>query len=102
MALSGCAEFDKSLGQQQVVVTFTSQSTNAQRLHVVSVCAKSPQVTAPALPSDLNSPYALQQLTYGVNHASPAQVVQLEKCLGTFDPSIVAGYYQQDSSDAGD
>jgi hypothetical protein len=58
-----------------------------------------PAVTPQALPSDLNSPYALEQVTYQVNQASDAQVAQLEKCLAKY-PSV-AGVTLQDSSDEG-
>ena len=69
----------------------------SQRLAVRSACAKVPEVKAPPVPSDLNSPYALQQLTYQVSHASDADVALLEKCLAKFP--AVAGVTLQDSSD---
>jgi hypothetical protein len=56
-------------------------------------------VTPQPLPSDLNSHYALQQLTYQVNQASDADVAMLEKCLAKFP--VVAGVTLQDSSDEG-
>ena len=56
-------------------------------------------MTAPPLPSDLSSPYALQQLIFRIDHASDADVARLETCLGKF-PGVV-GVTLQDSSDAG-
>jgi hypothetical protein len=56
-------------------------------------------VTPQPLPSDLSSPYALEQLTYQVNQASDADVAMLEKCLAKFP--VVAGVTLQDSSDEG-
>ena len=66
---------------------------------VRSACGKLPDVTAPPVPSNLNSPYALQQLTFRVDHATNADIARLEKCLAKF-PSVV-GITLQDSSDMG-
>jgi hypothetical protein len=98
-ALAGCSQFDAALGQRQAVVSFRTGTPVPQRLTVRSTCAKVPAVTAQPLPSDLSSPYALQQLTFRINHASDADVAQLEKCLARF-PSVT-GVVLQDSSDEG-
>jgi hypothetical protein len=99
VALAGCSQFNQALGQRQAVVAFKPDTPVSQRLAVRSVCAKVPEVTAPPVPSDLNSPYALQQLTFRIDHASNADVARLEKCLARF-PSVV-GVTLQDSSDMG-
>jgi hypothetical protein len=98
-ALAGCSQFDAALGQRQAVVSFRTGTPVPQRLTVRSTCAKVPAVTAQPLPSDLSSPYALQQLTFRINHASDADVAQLEKCLARF-PSVT-GVVLRDSSDEG-
>ena len=98
-ALTGCSQFDAALGQRQAVVSFRPGTSLSQRLTVRSACAKVPAVKAQPLPSDLNSPYALQQLTFRVDHASNADIAQLEKCLAKF-PAVV-GITLQDSSDMG-
>ena len=98
-ALAGCARFDAALGQRQAVVSFRTGTPVSQRLAVRSTCAKVPAVTAQPLPSDLNSPYALQQLTFQINKASDADVAQLETCLAKF-PAVV-GVVLQDSSEEG-
>ena len=98
-ALAGCSQFDAALGQRQAVVSFQPGTPVPQRLAVRSACAKVPAVIAQPLPSDLSSPYALQQLTFRINHASDADVAQLETCLAKF-PSV-AGVTLQDSSDEG-
>jgi hypothetical protein len=97
--LAGCAQFDSALGQQQAVVVFRDGTPLAQRLAVRAACAKPPAVVPQALPSNLNSPYALQQVTYTTTHASDADVAILEECLAKF-PSV-AGVTLQDSSDEG-
>jgi hypothetical protein len=98
-ALAGCAQFDSALGQQQAVVIFHDGTSVAQRLAVRAACAKPPAVVPQPLPSNLNSPYALQQLTYQTTRASVADVARLETCLAKFP--AVAGVTLQDSSDQG-
>ena len=98
-ALAGCSQFDAALGQRQAVVTFKPGTTVAQRMAVRAACAKTPNVTPQPLPSNLNSPYALEQVIYQITHASDADVARLETCLAKF-PSV-AGVTLQDSSDQG-
>jgi hypothetical protein len=98
-ALAGCSRFNASLGHREAVVAFHSGTTLAQRMAVRAACAKVPSVTAPPLPADLKSPYALQPLIYRIDHASDADVAKLETCLAKFP--AVAGVTLQDSSDAG-
>jgi len=98
-ALAGCSQFDAALGQRQAVVTFRAGTPVSQRLVVRSTCAKVPAVIPQPLPSDLNSPYALQQLIFRIDHASDADIAKLEVCLAKFP--TVAGVSLQDSSDQG-
>ena len=99
IALAGCSQFDAALGQRQAVVTFRSDTPVAQRLTVRAACAKTPSVSAEPLPSNMNSPYALEQVVYQINKASDADVALLEECLSKF-PSV-AGVTLQDSGDQG-
>ncbi len=99
LAIAGCSRIDASLSHREAVVTFRGDSTLTQRMTVRTACGKVASVTAPPLPSDLNSPYALQPLIYRIDHASDADVATLEKCLAKF--SSVAGVTLQDSSDTG-
>ncbi len=101
-ALAGCSRFDAALDQRQAIVAFTDSATLAQRLAVRAACAKTPNVTAQALPSNLkNSPYALQQLVYSVTNASDADIALLNECLNRY-PTVVQGMTLQDASDEGD
>jgi hypothetical protein len=95
--VTGCSQFDEALGQRQAVVTFRPDTPVSQRLAVRSACAKVPEVKAQPVPSDLNSPYALQQLTFRIDHATNADVARLEKCLARF-PAVV-GVTLQDQTD---
>jgi hypothetical protein len=99
VALAGCSQFDAALGQRQAVVTFRPDTPVSQRLAVRSACGKVPEVKAQPVPSDLSSRYALQQLTFRIDHATNADVARLEKCLAKF-PSV-AGVTLQDQTDMG-
>ena len=98
-ALAGCSQFNAALGQRQAVVSFRPDTTVSQRLAVRSACSRLPAVTAQPLPADLNSPYALQQLTFRIDHATNTEVARLETCLAKFP--TVAGVTLQDSTDMG-
>ena len=98
-ALAGCSQFSQALGQREAVVSFRPGTPVSQRLTVRSACAKVHAVTAPPLPSDTSSPYALQQLIFRIDRATDADVAHLETCLDRFP--AVAGVTLQDSSDAG-
>jgi hypothetical protein len=99
-AVAGCSQFDAALGQREAIVAFNDGTTVAQRMAVRTACAKTPNVTPQALPSNMNSPYALEQVVYQINKASDADVALLQECLAKF-PSV-AGVTLQDSSDDGD
>jgi hypothetical protein len=96
-SLAGCSQFDTALGQREALVSFRPGTPLSQRLTVRSTCAKVPAVTAQRLPSDLNSPYALQQVTFRIDHATDADIARLETCLAKF-PAVV-GVTLQDSAD---
>ena len=100
VVLAGCSQFDAALGQRQAIVTFTDKATVAQRLAVRTACAKTPNVTAQALPSTLNT-YTLQQVAYTVTKASDADIALLNECLNKY-PKVVEGMTLQDASDEGD
>ena len=70
VALAGCSRFNAALGQRQAIVAFQPNTPVSQRLAVRSACGKIPEVTPPPVPSNLNSPYALEQLTFRVDHAN--------------------------------
>ena len=97
--LAGCAQFDAALGQRQAIVSFRTGTPVSQRLAVRSACARVPAVTPQPLPSNLNSSYALEQVTFQITHASDTDVARLETCLAKF-PAVV-GVTLQDSSDEG-
>src|ERR1700760_103131 len=87
-ARAGCSQFDAALGQRQAVVAFKPGTPVSQRLAVRSACGKGPEVKGPPGASDPQSPLALQQLPFRIDHATNADVARLEPCLAKF-PSVV-------------
>jgi hypothetical protein len=98
-AATGCSKFNAALGQQQVLVSFKSGTTNAAKLHIRAACGSLPAVRPSPLPDLKKYPYALNQLSYRVDSASDADIARLEQCLAKF--GSVAGVTMQDSSDTG-
>jgi len=93
-SLTGCAQFDKALGQQQALVSFKSGTPVSVRLQVRAACDKLPNVSAAPLPRDLP---AVSVIVYKVTGASNADIARLQVCLSKF-PSV-QGLNLQDSSD---
>jgi len=98
-ALTGCSQFDNALGQQQALVSFKDDTSNAQRLAVRAACGKLPRVTPAPLPAGVSLNVSLSQVVYQVNNASNADKARLQECLSKY-PSVV-GLTFQDSTDQG-
>jgi hypothetical protein len=99
LGVTGCSQFDKSLGQTQAMVSFQNGTSVAVRLHVRAACAKLPNVSAVPLPSGIPLQSSLSQVEYQISNASDTDEARLEECLAKF-PSV-AGMSLQDSSDMG-
>lgn len=95
--MTGCAQFDKALGQQQALVSFKAGTPVPVRLHVRTVCAKPPNVTAEPIPSGVPLASAVDEIVYRVTKASNADLSRLQECLAKF-PSVT-GMNLQDTSD---
>lgn len=97
LAATGCSQFDKSLGQQQALVTFKNSTSVAVRLQVRAACAKVPGVSAMPIPKGVPLASALDQVEYSVTGASNADLARLQECLSKY-PSV-QGLDLQDSTD---
>ena len=96
-SLTGCAQFNKALGQQQALVSFKSGTPVSVRLQVRAACAKLPNVSAAPIPSGVPAESAVAVVVYKVTGASNADIARLQVCLSKF-PSV-QGLNLQDSSD---
>jgi len=97
LAVTGCAQFDKALGQQQAVVSFKSGTPVAVRLHVRAACDKLPNVSAAPISTSVPLSSATSEIVYKVSDASNADLARLQECLAKF-PSV-QGMDIQNSSD---
>jgi hypothetical protein len=99
-ALAGCAQFDKALGQQWVVVTFAPNTSIATAKHITSVCSHIQDVSldGPVKPTTAQ-PGVIDEVRYNTTNASDAQLALLEKCLSKF-PATVQGFTQMDAGDS--
>jgi hypothetical protein len=98
LGVTGCAQFDKALGQQQALVSFKDGTSVAMRLQVRAACAKLPNVSAVPIPVGVPLTSAVSEVVYQLNqNASDADIARLQECLTKF-PSV-QGMDLQDSSD---
>ena len=96
-SLTGCAQFNNALGQQQALVSFKSGTPVSVRLQVRAACDKLPNVSAAPIPRDVPVTSAVSVIVYKVTGASNADIARLQVCLSKF-PSV-QGLNLQDSSD---
>jgi hypothetical protein len=99
LGAAGCAKFDAALGQQWATVNFKPDTSVATMLQVRTACSRIPNVRAEALPRQQNTVTMAGGVTYRTDHASDANLAQLQQCLQRY-PSV-AGIDFEDSGDAG-
>jgi hypothetical protein len=97
LAATGCASLDKSLAQQQALISFTPTASNAVRLQVRAACGKLPNVATTPIPKGVPLSASLSEVIFQINNASASDIASLEECLQKF-PSVT-GIDIQDSSD---
>lgn len=97
LGVTGCAQFNNSLGQRQAFITFQNNTPVQVRLQVRATCAKVPHVTAVPIAKGVPLSSAVDQVVYTVTSASNADLARLQECLNKF-PSVV-GLNLQDGTD---
>ena len=98
LCVTGCAQFDKALGQQQALVSFKDGTPVSVRLQVRAACAKLPNVSAAPIPAGVPLASAVSEIIYQISqNASDADIARLQECLTKF-PSV-QGMDLQDASD---
>jgi hypothetical protein len=95
----GCAKFDAALGQQWATVNFKPDTSAATVLKVRAACSAVPNARPEALPAKRTAATMMYALTYRTDHASDANLAQLQQCLQKFPQ--VTGIDFGDSGDAG-
>jgi ABC-type glycerol-3-phosphate transport system substrate-binding protein len=96
LAVTGCASFDKALGQSSVEVYFTDSTTPATMLKIMNACNNvNPNVKAEQNPP--GTPPEDISVIYNTTGANDAQLAELEECLNKYPQ--VTGIDSSDSSD---
>jgi hypothetical protein len=88
LAVSGCGEFDKALGQQEEVVIFTSNVSNAMKLKVRAACDHIPGDAVEPLPTDHKLSDEVYNVRFEVGSANNVELAELQQCLSKF-PAVV-------------
>ena len=87
-AVGGCAKFDQALGQQEEVVIFTSNVTNATKMKVRAACDHIPGDAVEALPTDHKLSDEVYDVRFEVGSANDVELAELQQCLSKF-PAVV-------------
>jgi hypothetical protein len=98
LVASGCASFDKALGQQSVDVYFQENVSTAYKMHVRAACNGLPNVKAEAIATGVPLASAIDVVVYNTTGASIVDITRLEECLNKFSPQV-QGIDPLDSSD---
>jgi hypothetical protein len=98
LGVTGCAQFDKALGQQEALVYFQETTSVAFKLKVRAACNNLPHVTAAPLATGVPLSSAVDVVTYNTDGAGVADIARLEVCVNHFAPQVV-GVDVEDASD---
>jgi hypothetical protein len=96
LGVTGCAQFNKALGQSSVQVYFSPSVTPASMLKIMNACNNvNPHVKAEANPP--GTPPEDIEVIYNTTGASTVEIAELEECLAKYPQ--VTGVDPTDSSD---
>lgn len=91
VGLCGCSKFDQALGQQEEVVVFQPNVSNAVKLKVRAACSHIRNVNAEPLPTDHKLSDEIYDVRYEAGSANDVELAQFQQCVAKFPPSIVQG-----------
>jgi hypothetical protein len=100
LGLSGCASFDKALGQQQAEVYFQQNTSVSFKMKVRAACNGLPNVKAAPIPTGVPLASAIDVVVYNTTGASDADIARLEVCVNKFSPQVVGVDFSDDSDDS--
>lgn len=100
VGVTGCAQFNKALGQQQALIYFKTSTPVSFKLKVRSACDNLPHVKAAPIATGVPLASAVDVVTYNTTGAGLADIARLEECVNKFAPQVV-GVNVHDSSDDG-
>ena len=100
LGATGCAQFNKALGQQQATIYFQSNTPVAFKLKVRAACNNLPHVKAAPIATGVPLASAVDVVTYDTTGAGVADIARLEVCVNKYAPQV-QGVDVSDSSDDG-
>jgi hypothetical protein len=98
LSVTGCAAFDKALGQSQVDVYFTDSTSVAFKMKVRAACNNLPDVKAAPIATGVPLSSAIGVVVYNTDGANDADIARLEECVNKYAPQV-QGIDPIDSSD---
>jgi hypothetical protein len=98
LGVTGCAQFNHALGQQQASVYFQESTPVAFKLKVRAACDKLPHVKANPIAQGVPLTSAVDVVTYDTTGAGTVDIARLEECVNKFAPQV-QGVDVTDSSD---
>jgi hypothetical protein len=98
LGVTGCAQFDKSLGQQQATIYFETNVSTAFKLKVRTACNNLPHVQATPIAAGVPLSTAVDVVTYNTTGAGVADIARLEECVNKYSPQV-QGVDVTDASD---
>jgi hypothetical protein len=98
LGVTGCASFDKALGQQQASIYFQQDTPVAFKMKVRAACDNLPHVKAAPISKDVPLSSAVDVVTYNTTGAGAVDIARLEECVDKFSPQV-QGVDVSDSSD---
>ena len=90
-SLCGCSKFDQALGQQEEVVVFQPNVSNAVKMKVRAACSHIHNVNVEPLPTDHKLSDEIYDVRYEVGTASEVELAQFQHCVSKFPSSVVQG-----------
>jgi hypothetical protein len=98
LSLTGCAQFDKALGQQEVDVYFQTSTPVTFKMKVRAACNNLPHVKASPIATGVPLSSAIDIVVYNTAGANVTDIARLEECVNKFAPQV-QGINSVDSSD---
>lgn len=81
---SGCSQFNRAMGQQEEVVIFQPNTSNAVKLKVRAACSHVAGAVPEPLPTDHKLSDYVYNVRYQVGQASTVDLAKLQQCLTKF------------------
>jgi len=100
LGVTGCAQFDKALGQQQADVYFQQATSVAFKLKVRAACNGLPHVQEVPLATGVPIQSAVDVVVYNTSGASDADIARLEVCVNKYAPQVVGVNFTDSSDDS--